>query len=205
MTTPTVEAEPGVVPCIVLVVDESGSMDVIAKSTRSSINDFLQEQRKLKGDNARVSLIKFNSEVRIVWKMVPFEDVKDLVQEDYRPAGNTALWDGIGQAIQEHKDEVGAIVVIITDGEENSSQRFGRDTILKMIEEKEKAQHWKFVYLGANQDSFKEAAHLGIQRSSNFQHTQVGIEGMMKSLSKSTHRHRMERTVSHSVATDFVL
>lgn len=55
-------------------------------------------------------------------------------------------------------------VIIMTDGEENSSQRFRKHHIVNKIQGKEKLGNWTFVYMGANQDAMVEGIAIGIQR-----------------------------------------
>lgn len=56
------------------------------------------------------------------------------------------------------------IVIIMTDGEENSSQRFRKHHIVNKIQGKEKLGNWSFVYMGANQDAMLEGSAIGIQQ-----------------------------------------
>lgn len=59
------------------------------------------------------------------------------------------------------EDEVdNIIVVIMTDGEENSSTDYGRKDILTKINRKRKAD-WDFVFLGAGEDSWASGERLG--------------------------------------------
>lgn len=62
-------------------------------------------------------------------------------------------------------------VIIMTDGEENSSQRFRKHHIVNKIQGKEKLGNWTFVYMGANQDAMVEGAALGVQRGNSIHYT----------------------------------
>ena len=55
------------------------------------------------------------------------------------------------------------IVVILTDGLENASRHWPRTRVLELIAEAEE-MGWQFVFLGANQESWKTSRLLGIQR-----------------------------------------
>jgi hypothetical protein len=63
------------------------------------------------------------------------------------------------------------LVVIITDGEENSSKEYSNDAIRKIIEDLRSKGNWEFVYLGANQDSFSVAGAMGISVSNSMDFT----------------------------------
>jgi len=63
---------------------------------------------------------------------VPVSKVEDMTSKDYRPGGCTPLYDAMGKAIS-HLDACinegdAVLVMIITDGYENSSEEFSRDT-----------------------------------------------------------------------------
>lgn len=75
------------------------------------------------------------------------------------PSGMTALNDAIGQAVEEiderfgkmlQKDEASVVVVILTDGGENSSRRFSGAQIAELIKGKEATGLWSFNFLGAS-------------------------------------------------------
>merc|ERR1711978_809436 len=54
------------------------------------------------------------------------------------------------------------ILVILTDGEENSSRLFDQKDTKKMIDDMTENQNWQVQYLGANQDAFSVAGSIGI-------------------------------------------
>jgi hypothetical protein len=70
------------------------------------------------------------------------------------------------------------IIVIITDGEENASKEFSKDQVSKMIKHQTDAYQWEFVYIGANQDAFKNANSMGINISNvtNFDANSRGVK-----------------------------
>ena len=51
-----------------------------------------------------------------------------------------------------HADQV--LFVIMTGGEEDSSRKFTRDKIFKLIEDRQRDAGCEFVYLGVNRDSY---------------------------------------------------
>lgn len=160
----------------ILVVDRSGSMEHIKKSTIDGINEFLKTQRNLKKD-VKVTIAQFDTEYNVIVENLNAKLVNDINEEIYIPRGGTALYDAIGTTI----DSVGrrlrntneserpekVIFVIITDGEENSSRTFGSNRIKEMIEEQRDKYNWDFVFLGANQDAILAAGHLGISPNSS--------------------------------------
>lgn len=81
------------------------------------------------------------------------------------------MLDAIGEIInrvQDRHDEMGeekpdnVLFVITTDGEENSSRKFTKTQIEKMIKHQTNGHGWEFMFLGANMDAVKEATSIGI-------------------------------------------
>lgn len=54
------------------------------------------------------------------------------------------------------------VVVIITDGEENSSREYSADKVHSMIEHEKEKYGWEFIFLGANIDAVQTAQRFGI-------------------------------------------
>ncbi len=87
----------------------------------------------------------------------PVTDIVDMTLNDYVTGGNTPLLDAIGCGIEKvkafHGDKLGddnlkIIVTIFTDGEENSSTKWTRDDIKKMIEHFQSDGKWTFTFVG---------------------------------------------------------
>lgn len=102
----------------------------------------------------------------------PIADIKPLTEKEYTPTGGTALLDAIGRSMRAAKERNAAgkrkvIMVIVTDGEENSSREFTHTDVMQKIEEA-KLAGWQFIYLGANQDAIKVAGRLNISASYDF-------------------------------------
>jgi len=149
---------------IIMVVDETGSMMRHKPVTISSFNEWLDSNRTKEEDedyHPKFSLIKFNT----VTKLQEYESVETaprLTNENYSPNNMTALYDALGETLENYKEENDNIMVILTDGEENSSRKWTQ----KMIQEKIKMftdeKGWIFHYLGANQDAWAVGNSIGI-------------------------------------------
>ncbi len=83
------------------------------------------------------------------------------------------------------------LVVVFTDGEENSSHVWTRSRLFKRIAEL-RDRGWTFVFLGANQDSYAEAGSLGIASgsTSNFRPTPSNVASAYVGLSRATREWR---------------
>lgn len=142
----------------VVILDRSGSMEACRDDTIGGFNAFLREQQ---AEGGTLSLIQFDHEYMVVYPATPITAVQPLTAQTFVPRGGTALLDAIGKTIKDVDPDTRPTVVILTDGQENSSKEYTKAHIKDLIEQKTK-EGWTFVYLGANQDAFAEAGHLGI-------------------------------------------
>lgn len=111
----------------------------------------------------------------------------------YRPYGSTALYDAIGKTVNELEREAKksdkVLVVIHTDGYENSSREFTSAQIHAMIERLDTDDsNWTFVFLGSGLDAQTAGVDIGIRLANTYNHShdQSGIHNAMASLSANT-------------------
>lgn len=159
---------------VYFLLDKSGSMEKYKNDTIGGFNQFVNKQ-KTDNPGGKLSLLLFNDECHTVYTNVDIENVEILDGRSYDPCGTTALLDAIAKTIKMAEEEkpVAAsadkiIVVILTDGEENSSRKYTKKQVNELIESKisATAAAWSFVFLGANQDAIKEAGAFGIPEHS---------------------------------------
>jgi hypothetical protein len=84
------------------------------------------------------------------------------------------------------------IVLIVTDGDENSSKEFNNRQIKEMVERKQNIYKWEFLFFGANIDSFAAASSIGISsvRAVNFSANGIGVSSTMDAMSVATRAYR---------------
>ena len=153
------------------VLDRSRSMNAMKDEAIGGINAFLESQQKLPGE-ARLTLVLFDHEYIVAHDGVPIKDVPPLDNHSHVPRGTTALLDAIGRTINtigqrlektpEPERPGKVIVVILTDGLENTSQEFNREGIFKMIKHQREVYSWEFIFLGAKQDAIATGAKMAI-------------------------------------------
>lgn len=134
---------------IILLIDESGSMNGIRNDIRGSINKFIRDQQDLGVDQSTLTLARFANEVKYIFQKKPLQQVEELKEADYKPDGSTALYDAVGMTIRKYDDNKNVCMVIVTDGEENASRSYDQRGVKDMIERKQN-QGWKFIYLSAD-------------------------------------------------------
>lgn len=179
---------------ISFVLDRSGSMSSVRKDTIGGFNAFIEEQQKQPGE-CLATLVQFDHEYEIVYSGKPIKDIPKLSDETYIPRGMTALLDAIGRTINEAGNRLAlmaeearpanVIVVILTDGDENSSREFNAEQIHKMINLQRDTYNWTFIFLGANQDAIKTGASLGVAAASSmtYANNQLGTKQAFRSVS----------------------
>ena len=178
---------------IIFVIDASGSMSNLVSDTIGGFNGFVTSQKALEG-KAALTTVLFNSSWRILHDGVDIHEVNPMTTSEYSVGGMTAMLDAIGEVInrvQDRHDELGAnkpeevLFVITTDGEENCSKKFTKNQIEKMIKHQTNGHGWKFMFLGANMDSVKEAESIGISRNyaTNYSYTAKGVGDVFSTMS----------------------
>lgn len=189
---------------ILCILDRSGSMASIKNDTIGGFNSFLKDQKEVEG-NAKITLIQFDGAYEIVYQGVDIKEAPELNSNVFVPRGSTALLDAIGKTLTEQKARIQkeawadkVIVVILTDGEENSSTTYNFDTI-KTLTQSAQNDEWSFIYLGANQDAFSVASSFGIDTKSAlntisaYSATGVGVREASTFFSNTTKMYRMSK------------
>jgi hypothetical protein len=160
---------------IVIILDESGSMDLIRHQMIKAINDLVMEQKQIKERPATFTLVKFSDKVKEVIVNKLLTNVNSLTNADYMPEGSTALYDAIGQTIVRFRNEKNVLMVIVTDGQENASKKYTRNQINKMIDDKKKNNDWTYVYLSSDINTEIQGNNIGLQSSATSSNCQVNM------------------------------
>lgn len=182
---------------IVCILDMSGSMESLTTDTIGGYNSFIEQQKELPGE-AFVTTVLFNDNYYLLKNHEDVRKASPLSAYQYRPIGCTALMDAIGKTI----NDVGArlndtpeeerpshvVFMITTDGMENASREFTKESVKKMVEHQQQKYSWEFLFIGAGIDAYDEAESIGI----NNLHTMyvaadsVGTQTLYNSVSFAT-------------------
>lgn len=154
------------------IIDRSGSMQSIKTDTIGGFNGFLEEQRAQPG-KAKITYVQFDHEIETVYRGIDINEVPPLNALTYQPRGYTALYDAIGRTLQEGLNDTKSsdehnILVVLTDGAENSSKehtQWGVKNMMKRAEEK----GWQVIFLGANIDVAQVSAGIGMHNARSIQ------------------------------------
>ena len=140
-------------------------MDSCRQDTIDGFNTFVDSQKQFGGT---MTLCLFDDEFETVYEKLPIEQVPPLTEHTFVPRGGTALHDAMGQVLKMNLSD-DAMIIILTDGEENSSRTYTSAHVKDLVNLKP----WKFVYLGANQDAVLAATNLGIKTSMEYDVTRT--------------------------------
>ncbi len=149
---------------LILLLDSSGSMASQKSDIIGGVNETIRNQRELKptdNDNVLFNVVTFSGVVS-----QPTNDtlasVKYLIDRDYNPSGSTALFDAMGVTMQRYKNERDVIMLVATDGQENSSSMYNYKQVTEMVNHLRQHHNWNFIYLSEDIDTFKQGESIGI-------------------------------------------
>lgn len=129
---------------IAIIVDESGSMSGCAGDTVKNLNSYIDEQAS-REKMILLSLYTFESDQGIRERYIgssakQAEHLTMVLSESddrrlyYKPAGMTPLYDAIGTVITRNDiDTIPTLVVILTDGAENSSREWNHQSLQELL------------------------------------------------------------------------
>ena len=170
---------------LVFILDKSGSMCGLEADTVGGFNSNLARHRT-ENEAVLVTTALFSSNMTVIHDRVPISEVKNMSAEDFTVGGSTALYDAIGKQIDHisavhryiRREDIpdSTVFIIMTDGYENASRTYSRDTIRKMISEK-RENGWEFIFLGANIDTESVARDMGMDErlALSFEATSAGV------------------------------
>lgn len=176
---------------LLLIVDRSGSMESIKTDMEGGLKTLLDEQMALPG-LLTVDLFTFDTEVKHEFALVDPSGLNIAIE----PRGGTALYDAIGIGVSEFGRALAAMpeharpetvqVIVVTDGDENSSVEYKASAIKKLVTQQKEEYKWDFVFLGANQDAVLSGVDLGFDPGSSmtFQAGAAGVDASAKSMSR---------------------
>lgn len=187
---------------LVYILDMSGSMSDKVQETIGGYNQMIKDNKQL-DDEAYVTTIFFDN------RYITFQDRKpikeaDLITDEYKPTGMTALFDAVSRtinAIQAEKEDK-VLVTIITDGLENASKEWNGKKVKKLIEAKRK-EDWVITFLGTNIDVDKMADTLGVDMSLRKNYTQLDtVYTAMSSMAMKARKAITKDAVMYEVSED---
>lgn len=173
-----------------IILDESGSMNSVKKTTIQGFNETVQTikgiEKQFPEQEHLISMISFNGTGQKIWHFIdPANRLNELDEKRYNPNASTPLFDAMGFGINklkqvlENRKDYNVLVTILTDGEENASREYSGRAIKELIEEL-KLKNWTFTYIGADHDVELFARSISIDNSMVYQKSEAGMRSMFE-------------------------
>lgn len=150
---------------VTIILDQSGSMcDTKAQAVQGYNEQVQQMKLNSKDQDIFCSLITFNGEIFEHLWCEPADKLTEATTEDYKTEGSTAMRDAIGYAIEklqktvDSSGDVAHLVVIISDGEENTSRHYSVEALSELKTSVDKTGKWTFTYMGCDEKYLKKVA-----------------------------------------------
>jgi len=178
---------------IICILDRSTSIQTsgLVEKTIEGFNAFLGEQKKAVG-KATLTLCLFDGgygdaagggkTYEIIHDRADIQSIPQLTKETYVPKGMTAMYDAIGSTIDtvynqwkdaaDKSDKV--VVLIMTDGEENSSREYTQKAVFESIKKRQDEDKWAFVFIGANIDTMQAGGSMGVSAGNTLSYSNTG-------------------------------
>ncbi len=181
-----------------VLLDSSGSMSGNVNEVIEEINskiDLLKADSSSTKKKCTASIWSFNTYVTRLRDCLFIEDVPSIKSEEYYASGWTALWDAVGHGLQSFYKSISstykqgvdqAVLIVFTDGQENSSREFTFKKIHKLIAEF-KAKGIEVIFIGTDIQSYQESKDLefGVSYLFEERNTKEAFIQMKKALRKS--------------------
>jgi hypothetical protein len=162
------------------IVDKSGSMSDCIPATINGYNEQVSMIKNVEAEfpeqDITIGLSTFNNQVDHKYFMQMSGMALEMNRRNYLPHGGTALYDAIGTSIEKLEEyrtvsseqiPTTVVVVILTDGYENSSRFYDLSQIKSKIESLESTGNWTFSFIGATLDAADVAEQMSIKRSNS--------------------------------------
>lgn len=192
---------------LLFIIDRSGSMYSIRTDMEGGITTLLKDQEEIEG-KVTVDFAYFDDKFIYEDKMLALTAAAPKIN----PRGGTALNDAIVRASTEFGASLAALpeeerpgkvlVVIVTDGQENSSRESTTADVKNTIETQQSEFNWNYVFLGADENAVLTASNFGIQRGSAMRYTASadGVATASAGLSTYTRDFRTKGTATFDTA-----
>lgn len=194
--TTTAIAKPTKHPTIhsYILLDRTGSMEPMWTEALSSVNAYADGLASLDGGprvDADITLAAFDAQDGLQFDVlrdgVDAEDWRKVTNREVTPRGMTPLYDAIGRIVslaeKDHPEK--AVIVIMTDGEENSSTEMTKKSA-KAALDRVRDKGWEVVFLGAEFSNFDDAEGVGQTASRNMAVSKEQLSDSMNRLAQKS-------------------
>ncbi|MEL6245783.1 MAG: VWA domain-containing protein [Pseudomonadota bacterium] len=179
-----------------ILLDRTGSMSSIWDEALGSVNAYADSVgREESGEpntlDTAVTLAVFDYQESLQFDVLRKDVTPDtwtpVTNDEASPRGMTPLFDAIGRmvAVAEQDAPEKAVLVIMTDGMENSSREVTKDGANAALD-RAKARGWEVVFLGAEFANFSDAEAVGVSGSKSMAISRDKLGDALSSVAQQT-------------------
>jgi hypothetical protein len=179
-----------------IVLDRSGSMEDCRSDAIGAVNSYLRQVKDDKDMEACISLVTFDSQsIDVIRDHVPAGSCAELGTDEYQPRAQTPLLDAVGHGVSllDKRKDAGerCILAVMTDGLENASREYTKETIKALLDRKQKEDGWLVLYLGAGHDAWAQASAIGLHAGNVANFDKSALVGSMAAVGARSRRYAM--------------
>lgn len=191
---------------LLYILDGSGSMADIQDDVVTGVNEYIEEQKKQKGKTV-LSFTVFDTGLYPLYSNSSIDEFSPVTKKDTLKGGFTALLDAVGSTLEKAKENTDTkkmkkLVVIQTDGKENSSKKYTSLKVNSLITELQNEGTWTFVFIGSDVDAWDQAKDLGFYKTNTISTSKINTAQTTESLIYATNMHRYARAMSSAALAD---
>lgn len=188
---------------VLMAIDASGSMDRLADDVIGGYNQYLSGLVADTDTTYYVTTALFNRTVWFLCERTPVSEAPRLTDDNYTPRDGTALRDAIGDLLVAHNDGIGdtdrVLVVVNTDGLENSSREWTTTALKNLIDKRKADPRWGFVFVGAGPEAWKQGEQYGFASTQSV-NSRSGTRGLYSGLAANSVAYAAGRTSAREAA-----
>ena len=158
------------------VLDASGSMsrevpEVLDELNRPLVE--LKEKYEQTERPCRITIVKFDTCYEVLRDQEFIQDIELITDREYYAGGMTALYDAIGMSIKRadaridfkvKRGDAEALVVVFTDGGENSSSEFSGHVIQDLLKDYQEREGWEIALIGTDMSAIMDMGRRNMRR-----------------------------------------
>ncbi|HPE49089.1 MAG TPA: vWA domain-containing protein [Hyphomonas sp.] len=175
-----------------ILLDRTGSMSSIWTEALSSVNAYAGSIASDAGDIVpAITLAVFDAQdglqFDVLRRAVTAKDWQNVTDKEASPRGMTPLFDAIARivAMAEADNPDKAVIVVMTDGQENASREVTKEGVKAALDRVEK-RGWELVFLGAEFANFADADAVGIASHHSMAMSAPMMRGSMAKLARKS-------------------